>query len=140
MPSVRHACPGRIRGVIAASSTTYPHKTRAPVGVSPPALRADADQLSHDQSKIEAAGLNQQRCAAPHAASGRQSRPPVVGVESLAQALNLPVDIMPVADVIQSRVERVGDRARQIGVATHIEACFACRGVCPLSSSTVSYA
>lgn len=51
-----------------------------------PAWRADADQLPHEQSEIEAAGVNQQslqdiRVTVP---SGRQSWATVVGVESLA--------------------------------------------------------
>jgi hypothetical protein len=50
----------------------------------------------------------------PEVASGQQPWPPVVGVESLAQALDVPIEVMLVENLIESRVERMGGTARQI--------------------------
>ena len=50
----------------------------------------------------------------PEVAPGRQPRPAVVRVESLAQAFDEPVEVVLVEDLIQSRVERMRGTARQI--------------------------
>jgi hypothetical protein len=50
----------------------------------------------------------------PKVAPRRQPRPAVVRVESLAQAFDIPVEIVLVEDLIQSRVERMGSTAWQV--------------------------
>ena len=45
----------------------------------------------------------------PKIASGRRSRPTLVRVESLAQAFDVPVEVVSVEDLIQSRVKRMGN-------------------------------
>ena len=54
---------------------------------------------------------NQQQ---PKVAPGRQPRPAVVGVERLAELFDVPVEIVRVEDLIQTRVKRMGGAPRQI--------------------------
>jgi hypothetical protein len=73
-------------------------------------------------------------------AAGWQTGPPFVRIQSPAQPLDEPVEVVRVEDLIQPLVERMRGTARQVWVATHIEACFACRFRLPSPSATVSYA
>jgi hypothetical protein len=69
----------------------------------------------------------------PEVAARRQSWPAIIRVEPLAQALDEAVEVVLVEDLIQSRVERMGGARGRWWVATHIEACFACRRRLPIA-------
>ena len=73
---------------------------------------------------------NQQQ---PKVAPGRQPRPAVVGVDRLTEPFDVPVEIMRVEDLIQSRVKRMCGAPRRSLVATHIDVCFARRRRLPIA-------
>jgi hypothetical protein len=64
----------------------------------------------------------------------RQARAPdVLSVESLTQALDVAVEVVLVENLIQSPVERMRSTPPGSWVATHIDACFACRRRLPIA-------
>ena len=66
-------------------------------------------------------------------AARRQARSALVRVEPLAQSFNEVVEVVLVENLIQSCVERVGALRGRSCVATHIDACFACRFRLPIA-------
>jgi hypothetical protein len=54
----------------------------------------------------------------------RQPRPAVVGIERLAERFDVPVEIVRVEDLIQTRVNGWAALRGRSLVATHIDACF----------------
>ena len=79
------------------------------------------DEASHDPRSYE---------LVPGAPAGNcrlirwQARPTFVGVEPLAESFDVPVEVMLIEDLIQSRVEWMRGTARDVLCATHIDAWF----------------
>ena len=70
----------------------------------------------------------------PEVATRRQPRSAdFISIESQAESFDVPVEIMAVENLIQCRVERMRGRPGRSSVATHIDACVACRRRIPIA-------